>query len=114
MEDQQVCDLDTNGTKKKLACGPKNTLYSAAVTSPATARLACELGFQISADDSVKVKAGLHADIQTLTVLRELGVLLSDIMVNAVALSGRVDILQHLLSERTCPRLRLTQLQCSS
>jgi hypothetical protein len=60
------------------------------------------------------MKAELHANIQTLTVLRELGMPLRDTVLNAVALSGRVDILQHLLSERTCPRLRLTQFQCSS
>jgi hypothetical protein len=103
LDDQQVCSLDVHGKKKVLMYGPKTTLYSAAVASPATARLACELGLQINTNDSLQWIAGLHADAQTLTVLHELGMPLSDTLVNAVALTRRLDVLQHLLTEYQCP-----------
>jgi hypothetical protein len=46
---------------------------------------------------------GLHADIETLAVLHECGMQFSDTVVRAAALSGRLDVLQHLLIERQCP-----------
>jgi hypothetical protein len=103
MEDQQVCSLNTYGIKQVLACGPSTTLYSVAVSSPATARLACELGLQVDTDHRVQRIAGLHADVQTLTVLFELGMPLNDTLVSAVALSGRLDVLQHLVTDHKCP-----------
>jgi hypothetical protein len=107
MKDQRVCSFNAYGIKKVLEHGSKTTLYSAAVTSPATARLAGELGLQINADDSLQWIAGLHADVQTVTVLHELGMPLSDTVVNAVALSGRLDILRLLVRDLHCsiPRL---------
>ena len=51
----------------------------------------------------MEVLAGLHADIQTLATLFQLGMPLSDIVVKAAALSGRLSILQHLLREQQCP-----------
>eukprot|EP00953_Heterococcus_sp_UTEX-ZZ885_P033713 17518-Heterococcus_DN1.PRE.1 len=99
-----MCSVNEYGVRNVLTFGPKTTLYSVAVSSPATARLACESGLQINADDSLQLIAGLHADLPTLTVLRELGMLLSETLVNAVARSGRLGILQHLLTEQTCPR----------
>jgi hypothetical protein len=50
-----------------------------------------------------KLRAGLYADIETLVALRELGMPLSETVINAVALAGRLDILQHLLVEHQCP-----------
>jgi hypothetical protein len=101
---QEVCSFDEYGKKKLVNCGLKSTLYSAAVGSPATARLACEGGLQISTTkNSLQLIAGLHADIETLTVLRELGMPLSDTVVNAAALSGRVNVLQYLVKKQQCP-----------
>jgi hypothetical protein len=53
--------------------------------------------------DGLQLIAGLHADIETLTALRELGMPLNDTVVEAAALSGRFNILQHLLTEQRCP-----------
>jgi hypothetical protein len=57
---------------------------------------------ELHADD-VQLIAGLHADIQTLAVLRELGMPLSRAVVNAAAPSGRMHVLQHLLTQQQCP-----------
>jgi hypothetical protein len=51
----------------------------------------------------LQVIAGLHADIETLAALQQLGMSLNDTVVEAVALSGRLNILQHLLTEQQCP-----------
>jgi hypothetical protein len=94
-----------NHTSKHVICGTKTTVYSAAVASPATARLAVEFGLEFCSKKSgrsVQIIAGLHADMQTLTSLRELGMPLSGVVVEAVALSGR--LLQQLMSEQLCPR----------
>jgi hypothetical protein len=80
------------------------TLCSAAVASPATARLACECGLQLLTETSVQVIAGLHADIETLTTLHELGMPHNDTVMEAAALSGRVNILQHLVTKQQCPK----------
>jgi hypothetical protein len=47
----------------------------------------------------MQLAAGLHADIQTLSTLRELGMPLSDTLVIGAAVSGRLCILQHLLAQ---------------
>jgi hypothetical protein len=46
----------------------------------------------------------VYASIETLAALRELGMPLSYRVVLAVALSGRLSILQQLLSEQQCPK----------
>jgi hypothetical protein len=51
----------------------------------------------------MQMVAGLHADVETLTALLELGMPLTDAVVNAVALSGRLNILQHLFTKHHCP-----------
>jgi hypothetical protein len=104
VEDQQVCSFDFYLKAGLVPCGSKTTPLSVVVASPATARLACEYGVQICTQRSVQVNAGLYADIETLTVLRVLGMPLSEIVVKAVALSGRLSVLQHLLSQQQCPR----------
>jgi hypothetical protein len=86
-----------------MTYGPTGTLCSAAVASPATARWAASCGLAICKKRKVQLIAGLHADTETLAVLRELGMPLSETVINAVALSGRLDILQHLLVEQQCP-----------
>jgi hypothetical protein len=50
------------------------------------------------------VVAGLHADMETLAALRELGMPLSLIVIKAVARAGRLSIMQQLLPEAHCPR----------
>jgi hypothetical protein len=92
-----------NDNNKFVACCSRSTLCSAAVASPTTARQACECGLQIRTESSVQRIAGLHADIETLATLHELGMPLSYILVNAAALSGRMPVLQHLLVEQLCP-----------
>jgi hypothetical protein len=47
--------------------------------------------------------AGLLADRETLQTLRELGMPFSDYVVRAVARSGRLSILQYLITEQRCP-----------
>jgi hypothetical protein len=85
--------------------GAHTTLYSAAVASPAAARSACECGLAaISMNVNLQLIAGLYADMQTMVALRELGMPLSETVIKATALSGRLHILQHLLSEQHCPK----------
>jgi hypothetical protein len=97
--------LDTRILKRKTAiCGRKTTLFSAAVASPAVARLAHSCGLMMC--DQFQLMAGLHADIETLTVLRQLRMPLSDIVIIAVALSGRLNTLQQLLRAPQCPRVK--------
>jgi hypothetical protein len=55
-------------------------------------------------NDNLQLIAGLLADVQTLTTLCELGMPLSDIVVKAVAVSGRLDVLQHMLSDQQCSK----------
>jgi hypothetical protein len=81
-----------------VSCGPKFTLYSAAVASPATAMLASSCGLVTSEKKQLQHIAGLHADLETLTALQELGMPITHWVVEAVALSGRLNDLQHLLT----------------
>jgi hypothetical protein len=111
MADQQLCGfnvhsvLDTRIVKRKtVICGRKTTLFSAAVASPAVARRAHSCGLMMC--DQFQLMAGLHADIETLTVLRQLRMPLSDIVIIAVALSGRLNTLQQLLRAPQCPRVK--------
>jgi hypothetical protein len=103
LADQQVHTFRLYGNSKRVTCGTKTTLFSAAVASPATARLACESGVQICINANVQVIAGGYADTQTLAALRELGMPLSESLVLAVALSGRLNVLKHLIIEQQCP-----------
>jgi hypothetical protein len=105
IEEQQLCSIRLNVNQKFVACGPRSTACSAAVASPATARLSCVCGLEICTSMKVQVIAGLRADVQTLTLLRELGMPLSDLLIKAVALSGRLDVLQHLESDQQCPTI---------
>jgi hypothetical protein len=105
MADQQMHSLGVYSRRSPFTFGSKATLYSAAVASPATARQACEcrLAAAIRKDARLQHIAGLFADMETLLALRELGMPLSDDVVRAVAQSGRLDILQHLIREQQCP-----------
>jgi hypothetical protein len=80
----------------------QTTLYSAAVASLQTAELALACGLRIT--EKLELAAGPHADIETLLFLQELGMPLSETLVKAAALSGRLQVLQHLLSQQHCPR----------
>jgi hypothetical protein len=104
---QQVSNFSLCGIDKLVTCGTKTTLFSAAVASPATARLACESGLQICTDVRMQKIAGEHADTQTMMTLRELGTLLSQTLLKAVVLSRRLHVLQYLLVEQHCPRPKL-------
>jgi hypothetical protein len=104
MADQQMRTFRLYGNTKHVACGARTTLYSAAVASPATARLACECGVQFFSNMHMQVIAGGYADTQTMAALRELGMPLSESVILAVGLSGRLNILQHLLIEQLCPK----------
>jgi hypothetical protein len=90
---------------KLVTCGPETTCYSAAVASPATAGLASSSGLRIRGNRELKFIAGLHADMNTLTALRGLGMAPSSMLIMAVAQSGRLSVLQQLLSEQQCPQL---------
>jgi hypothetical protein len=102
LKDQRVLHLSIYDGRGWRSYGPKSTRYGAAVASPATAKLAFEGGLDLQ-NDRLHCIAGLCADVQTLAALRELGMPLQSIVVKAVAKSGRLDVLQHLLSDH--PRL---------
>jgi hypothetical protein len=104
MPDQQVCSLYIDENPKLVTCGAKTTFYSAVVASPATVRLASSCGLEIPYNARLRVSAGLHADIQTLAALRELGMPLNGTVVEAVAQSGRLSVLQHLITEQQSRR----------
>jgi Ankyrin repeats (3 copies) len=108
MAEQQLLKLSLDsddGDYALVSCGPKVTLYSAAVASPATVRLAGACGLRKHAQ--LQVIAGLRADVQTLAVLQELGMGHHDMLLQAVALSGRLEVLQHLVRERQCRKLTM-------
>jgi hypothetical protein len=93
--DQQVFSIDV---KTKLAsCCSNITLYSAAVASPAIARLAHSCGLAMSKNNKLQSIAGRYADLATLAALHELGMPLSYYVFAAVAESGRLTVLQHLV-----------------
>jgi hypothetical protein len=106
LAEQQVHSLSLTRNSKVVAYGPKTTLYSAAVASFARARLACDCGLASSTSDSLQLIAGLHADMQTLSALRGLGMPRSKTVLHAVALSGRLDVLQRLVTGRRWPGTR--------
>jgi hypothetical protein len=113
--EQQAHSIGLYEPNKFVIYDSKTTLYSAAVASPETARLArshgCGLqihtmaqgcGWEAYTNYRLKVIAGLHADVQTLTALHDLGMQLDDTVLDAVALSGRLHILQYLINEQLC------------
>jgi hypothetical protein len=93
------CFIYHSKSRRFKTCGPTTTSYSAAVASPATVRLAASCGLAICKNYELQVAAGLTADTQTLVALLELG-MSSNTLVNAVALSGRLNVLQHLFTEQ--------------
>jgi hypothetical protein len=103
MDDQQVHSFDLYTKSIPVNCDCMTTLYTAVVASSATVLLACDCGLAIAENDDLQMAAGLHADKQTLIVLRELSMPLSDVVVKCVALSGRLHILQHLVTEEQRP-----------
>eukprot|EP00953_Heterococcus_sp_UTEX-ZZ885_P032497 16973-Heterococcus_DN1.PRE.1 len=112
MAEQQVCNLSLYGSFKSAICA-KHTLYSAAVAAPATTKLASSCGLTATTGyKNVQLQhiAGLYAGIETLAVLRELGMPISERVNAGVATSGRLDVLQHLLTEPACPRPTLLSL----
>jgi hypothetical protein len=89
---------------------PRTTLFSAVLASPAALRLADEHGLTF---DNVKLQriAGRTADIPTLQAARELGLALTDKVLEAAAQSGSLLKLQWLHIEQTC---QLPPLICNS
>jgi hypothetical protein len=109
--DQQLCGFSVRSilstriiNREVVMCGTRTTRFSAAVASPAIARLA--LSCRIMMSDSLQLAAGLHADTVTLIVLRQLGMPLSVLVITAVAVSGRLHIMQQLLRDPQCPTLQ--------
>jgi hypothetical protein len=102
--DQIVCRVSQSefDSGMLVPCSSKTTLYSAVIASPSTARLAFDCG--LAMNDWLEGTAGLRADAQTLPVLLELGMRLSEFFVKSVALSGRLNILQQLFTEQQCPQ----------
>jgi hypothetical protein len=104
-QEVQCLTYDSNFRRFFKTCGPTTTFYSAAVASPATAGLAACCGLAISEQNyNLHVAAGLTADIQTLAALFELGMPLNRTVVCAVALSARLEVLQHIGTLQQCPR----------
>jgi hypothetical protein len=103
IQDQRVhCIHVDGGWDHWQVYDSQTTWYSAAVASPATVRLARWGGLRRS--KNLQLHAGLYASIEALTLLLELDVPLSEELVKAAALSGRLHVLQHLLSLQQCPR----------
>jgi hypothetical protein len=108
LEDQQLCSVSLYDNDKLVTCCCKTTCYSAAVASPATARLAHSCGLSARYKDiNLQVIVGLHADMQTLAALRELGMRFKSFVTDAAALSGRLDILQRLATNDECAGRRV-------
>jgi hypothetical protein len=97
LADHQVWSSSLYSKRSPVTFGAKTTLCSAALASPASARLACECGLQIRNYDRLQLIAGQYASVQTLHTLRELGMPFGEILISSVALSDRLDILQRLL-----------------
>jgi hypothetical protein len=110
LADQQVFSIDHHLDDQLVTCGSTSTLYSAAVASPATARLASKSGLKICTNKNVQVNAGAHANVQILAALRELGMPFGITLMKAAAASGRLDILQHLIIAQRCPKFK--ELSC--
>jgi hypothetical protein len=102
--DQQALSVCSDGSTKLVTYDNKATLYSAAVASPARIRLARDAGLTTSENDQLQVIAGLHADMETLAALRDMGMPLSYTVIKAVALAGRLSIMQQIFSEQLCAR----------
>jgi hypothetical protein len=104
MEQQMLCCSEGHARFIFLQkCTSRTTLCSAAVASVATARLAQSCGLICTKEKkTLQVIAGKDADIETLAVLREAGMPLSTSLVQAVASSGRLDVLQHLITQWHC------------
>eukprot|EP00953_Heterococcus_sp_UTEX-ZZ885_P003694 2507-Heterococcus_DN1.PRE.7 len=102
---QQALRVTIGRANKFVTCGNKHTLCSAAVSSPTTVRWASSCGLPaIHTSCKLQKIAGTFADARTLAILRELGMPLSALLVNTAAASGRMSILQLLLSDQHCPR----------
>jgi hypothetical protein len=99
MPEQRVRVVDLYELNKYVTYGSRTTLRSAAMASPETVRLAQSCGLKVN---RVQATAGLHADVQTLAALHELGIWLDFTLIDAAALSGRLHILQHLLIDKQC------------
>jgi hypothetical protein len=110
MENQQLCKVSLYNNINFVMSDCRSTLYCAAVASPATARLAARCGLMTHKNTKLQIISGLHAGRETLAALLELGMPLSDTVLEAVALSGRLNILQHLFTQQQCPRP--TSLSC--
>jgi hypothetical protein len=68
-------------------------------------RLARSCGLAVRHSIRLQLVAGQYADSDALSALRELGMPFSNYIVKAAAHSGRLPILQHLLSDQQCPKL---------
>jgi hypothetical protein len=102
--DQKMRSFSLTSNNKLVICGNRSTLYSAAIASPATVRLAIRCGLAIRTNDQLQLIAGLHANMQTLAVLQEPGMPVTENLVKAVALSGRLSILQFLVVQLKSPK----------
>eukprot|EP00953_Heterococcus_sp_UTEX-ZZ885_P005570 3466-Heterococcus_DN1.PRE.1 len=84
----------------------ETTLYRSVVASPERVRLVRSYGLELHNKENLHIVAGLHADIETLAALRAIGMPISENVVNAAALSGRLDILQYLVKDQRCAKPR--------
>jgi hypothetical protein len=98
--DQRVYNFDLYCKPKLVTCDSKTTLYSAAVVSPATVRWAQGCGLAMRKNYKLQEIAGRYADLNTLAALSELDMPLGGTVCCAAALSGRLCVLQQLLSEQ--------------
>jgi hypothetical protein len=115
--EQQFHSVSLELRQKLLTCGSKSTLYSAVVASPETARWAHGCGLKTHSCKNLQVIAGFYADLQRLALLQELGMPLGNTVINAVALSGRLPILEHVLSnvhEQVLDAIGLSQFAARS
>jgi hypothetical protein len=71
--EQRVRSLKLDYNAEPVTCGIRTTLYSAAVASPATVRLALSSGPTIRKNEKLQLIAGLLANTATLTALRGCG-----------------------------------------
>jgi hypothetical protein len=81
---------------------PHTTTYSAAFASVQALRWACSSGLDLTCSswNALERSAGKHADLQTLAAAYGHGLRLIDTVMSGAIMSGRVEVVRHLLTDR--------------
>jgi hypothetical protein len=105
MASSEISITDIDGHVKTATCDWRTTLASAAFQSPSRLRLARECGLRLTGYgiEPLQYVTGLYADVPTLRVAEELGMVLSGKTLRGAASSDREDVILYLLQRHVCP-----------